>query len=246
MAGTQRSRRPREGKRPEAPGGEGVGTPQSEAAGAVFELPTPIAEGGLPLWQVLASRRSVRHYGSRPMTTAALSQLLWSTHGVTGRSGARELRNAPSAGACYPIDAYVVVNNVKGLDPGLYRFIPDDHALMLIRAGDVGAEVAKAALGQTMCKQASVTLLWTAVLPRTTGRYGERGHRYVFLDAGHVGQNTYLAATALGLGCCTIGAFDDEAMDRVVGADGTVETTVYGASVGPSIEDRQPPGRRIR
>jgi SagB-type dehydrogenase family enzyme len=167
------------------------------------------------------------------MTVNVLSQLLWSTHGITGRAGQRELRNAPSAGACYPIDAYVVVNSVKAVEPGLYRYVPEDHALMLLRAGDVGSEAAKAALGQTMCRLASVTFLWTAVLPRTTGRYGERGRRYVFLDAGHVGQNMYLAAAALGCGCCTIGAFDDDAMNRLLGVDGKVETTVYGAAVGP-------------
>ncbi len=200
---------------------------------AAIKLPNPIAEGGLPLWQVFAARRSVRHYGQKPMTMNVLSQLLWSTHGITGRAGQRELRNAPSAGACYPIDAYVVVNSVKTLEPGLYRYLPEDHALMLLRAGDVGSEAAKASLGQTMCRQASVTFLWTAVLPRTTGRYGERGRRYVLLDAGHVGQNIYLAAAALGCGCCTIGAFDDDAMNRLLGVDGKVETTVYGAAVGP-------------
>ena len=127
----------------------------------------------------------------------------------------------------------MVVNSVKTLEPGLYRYLAEDHALMLIRTGDVGSEAAKAALGQTMCRQASVTFLWSAVLPRTTGRYGERGRRYVLLDAGHVGQNMYLAATALGYGCCTIGAFDDDAMNRLLGVDGKIETTVYGASVGP-------------
>jgi SagB-type dehydrogenase family enzyme len=185
---------------------------------------------------VFAARRSVRHYGTKPMTTAALSQLLWSTHGVTGHAGKRELRNAPSAGACYPIDVYVVVNSVKSVEPGLYRYITEDHALLLLRPGDVGAEVARAALGQTMCRTASVTLLWTCVFPRTTGRYGERGLRYVFMDAGHVGQNTYLAAGALGFGCCTIGAFDDDAMNRVVGVDGKVEAVVYGAAIGPHPE----------
>lgn len=200
---------------------------------AAIKLPDPIAEGGLPLWQVFAARRSVRHYGSKPMPMNALSQLLWSTHGVTGRAGQRELRNAPSAGACYPIDVYVVANSVRTLEPGLYRYLAEDHALMLIRAGDVGSEAEKAALGQTMCRKASVTFLWSAVLPRTTGRYGERGKRYVLLDAGHVGQNVYLAATALGYGCCALGAFDDDAMNRLLGVDGKIETTVYGAAVGP-------------
>jgi SagB-type dehydrogenase family enzyme len=167
------------------------------------------------------------------MPLEVLSQLLWSTHGITGVLGPHELRNAPSAGACYPIEAYVVANSVVNLERGLYRYLTGDHALMLLRRGDVGSEVASAALGQRMCEQGSVTFVWTAVIPRTTGRYGQRGHRYVFLDAGHVGQNMYLAATALGYGCCTIGAFDDEMLNEVVGVDGSVEVAVYAASVGP-------------
>jgi SagB-type dehydrogenase family enzyme len=199
----------------------------------VIRLPEPATAGGPPLWQVVADRRSVRAYRDAAMPLAALSQLLWSTHGATGLAGRRRLRTAPSAGACYPIDAYVVANNVGGLERGLYRYLADDHALMLMRKGDVGSEVARAAGGQAMCRNGAVTILWTAVVPRTTGRYGERGHRYIYLDAGHVGQNTYLAATALGYGCCTIGAFDDEAMNAVLGVEGKIETAVYGAAVGP-------------
>lgn len=198
-----------------------------------IQLPTPVTEGGAPVWETIRRRRSIRHYGTDPMPLEVLSQLIWSTHGVSGRAGARELRTAPSAGACYPIDVYAVVNNVSGVPEGLYRYVPEDHGLLLVRDGAVGPEIADAALGQTMCAKASVTLVWTAVLPRTTGRYGERGRRYVFLDAGHVGQNVYLAATALDYGCCAIAAFDDEAMNRVLGVDGEVETTVYAASVGP-------------
>jgi SagB-type dehydrogenase family enzyme len=199
----------------------------------LIRLPHPVPTGGPPLWSVMAARRSVRHYGTEPMPLAVLSQLLWSTHGITGNLGATELRTAPSAGACYPIEIHVVANSVERLDQGLYRYLTDDHALLLQRQGDVGAELSGAALGQRMCEQGSVTLVWTAVLPRTTGRYGKRGHRYVMLDAGHVGQNTYLAATALGYGCCTIGAFDDNAMNEIVGVDGSVEAVVYAASIGP-------------
>jgi SagB-type dehydrogenase family enzyme len=200
---------------------------------SLIRLSPPLPDGGPPLWQVMAARRSTRHYGDSPMPLEVLSQLLWSTHGVTGQMGPHELRTAPSAGACYPIEALVAANRVAGLRRGLYRYLTEEHALLLLREGEVGFEIAEAALGQRMCAQGSVTFVWTAVLPRTTGRYGQRGHRYVLLDAGHVGQNLYLAATALGYGCCTIGAFDDRAMDEVVGVDGTVETVVYAASVGP-------------
>ncbi len=200
---------------------------------SVIPLPEPSSDGGAPIWTAMAERRSVRFFGEEPMPLPVLSQLIWSTHGITGRAGNIELRNAPSAGACYPIDVYVVANSVEGLDAGLYRYLTADHSLVLMREGDVGSEIAKAALGQEMCRQAPVALVWTAVVPRTTGRYGERGQRYVFLDAGHVGQNAYLAATALGYGCCTVGAFDDRAMNEAIGVDGEIERVVYLAAVGP-------------
>ena len=199
---------------------------------ALISLPAPHATGGMPLWQAMSERRSVRRYGAEPMSLESLSQLLWSTHGITGAAGSRNLRNAPSAGACYPIDAHVVVNNVAGLEPGLYRYVEGEHALMLEREGDVGSEITAAALGQKMCSSASVVFVWTAVPVRTTARYGERGLRYIHADSGHVGQNTYLAATALGLGCCAIGAFDDQSVNGVLGIDGNVETTVYMAVAG--------------
>ncbi len=199
----------------------------------LIRLPAPSVTGGPAVWQVLSARRSIRHYGDGPMPLEVLSQLLWSTHGITGRLGPHELRNAPSAGACYPIEVHVVVNSVFNLKPGLYRYLTEDHALMLQRSGDVGLEMERAALGQRMCSQASVMFVWTAVMPRTTARYGERGRRYVLLDAGHVGQNMYLAATATGYGCCAIGAFDDDAMNEAVGVDGVIEVVVYAASVGP-------------
>jgi SagB-type dehydrogenase family enzyme len=198
-----------------------------------IRLPEPDTEGGRPIWETMRHRRSVRLYGTDPMPPEHLSQLLWSTHGITGRSASRELRNAPSAGACYPIDAHVAVNNVVGIEQGMYRYIEGEHALELEHLGDVGADIASAALGQTMCHSSSVTFAWTAVTSRTTGRYGERGIRYVFMDAGHVGQNMYLAATALGYGCCAIAAFDDAAMNRVLRLDGVTEIAVYLAAVGP-------------
>ncbi|MBD3368439.1 MAG: SagB/ThcOx family dehydrogenase [Candidatus Eisenbacteria bacterium] len=197
------------------------------------KLPEPRTDDGPPIWSTVRDRRSSRDYSDEPMSLENLSQLLWSTHGVTGRRGGHAFRTSPSAGACYPIDAYVVANRVRGLPAGLYRYLVGSHELVLMRDGEIGPEVTRAAVGQRMCELAAVSFIWTAVVPRTTGRYGERGHRYLFLDAGHVGQNLYLAATALGLGVCTIAAFDDDAMNEIVGADGKIETTVYAAVAGP-------------
>jgi SagB-type dehydrogenase family enzyme len=199
-----------------------------------YALPEPVIENGPPVWAVMNQRRSGRSFSDEPMSLESLSQLLWSTHGVTATRGGYEFRTAPSAGACYPIDVYVAANNVEGLPEGLYRYLVGRHELVLMREGAVGPEVTSAAVRQRMCERAACSFIWTAVVPRTTGRYGERGHRYLFLDAGHVGQNLYLAATALGLSVCTIAAFDDAAMNAIVEADGTVETVVYAAVAGPA------------
>jgi SagB-type dehydrogenase family enzyme len=204
-----------------------------ETVSKSIRLPEPDTTGGRPIWETMRLRRSVRRYGADLMPLQHLSQLLWSTHGITAEIAGRGLRNAPSAGACYPIDVHVVVNRITGVERGLYRYVEGGHELELERLGDVGGEVAAAALGQTMCHTSNVTFVWTAVATRTTGRYGDRGIRYIFMDAGHVGQNMYLAATALGYGCCTIAAFDDGAMNTVLGLDGRAETAVYLATVGP-------------
>ncbi len=116
--------------------------------------------------------------------------------------------------------------------PGIYHFYIPEHLLEVLAQGSFGREISEAALGQDMARRASVVLVWTAVVQRSKWKYKERGYRYIYLDAGHIGQNLYLAASALELGCCTIGALFDEEVNRLIGVDGEKETVVYMAAVG--------------
>jgi SagB-type dehydrogenase family enzyme len=195
-------------------------------------LPAPATSEGPTLWAAIRARRSIRSYKREPMTLKEVSQLLWATQGTTEKIGGYRLRSAPSAGALYPIETYLVVNRVEGLEPGLYHYDPLDAVLQLLAEGERGAQAAAAALDQPMAEDAAVVFVWTAIIERGKWKYRERAYRYISLDAGHIGQNLYLAAAALGLGCCTVGAFYDEEVNRLVDVDGTDETAVYLACVG--------------
>ncbi len=190
------------------------------------------ASSSMPLSDILTSRRSRRHYTSEPITLAELSFLLWACAGIRDEYRGMKFRTAPSAGALYPIETYIVVNNVEGLAQGLYHYAVEDHCLEVIKLGDLGEQTAEAALGQEMCAQAAVTFIWTAVFQRTKWKYEERGQRYIYLDAGHVAENLALAAVALGLGSCQIAALFDEEVNALIGVDGATEGVVYMSCVG--------------
>ena len=192
----------------------------------------PATKGGKLLWEAIAQRRSVREFSQQPLAFSALSQLIWVTQGITLKARGWDFRAVPSAGALYPIETYVLVNRVERLSPGVYHYDVGEAEIVLMRAGDFGAEVAMAGLGQEMLKDAGAVFIWTAVVRRSKWKYRERAYRYIYMDAGHIGQNLYLAATALNLGCCTVGAFFDEEVDRLVGVDGKEEFSVYLGAVG--------------
>lgn len=200
---------------------------------ARVELPTPAQAGGMPLWQALHERSSIRDFGPEPLTTPQLSQILWASQGITRERGEWQFRTAPSAGGLYPIETYVATNRVDGLVGGLYHYEVRYHRLALLREDPlIGMALTRAAMGQTMCQRAAVVLIWTAVIARSARKYGERAHRYIHMDAGHVAQNVYLAATALELGGCVIGAFFDDEINLVLELDGREETSIYMAAIG--------------
>lgn len=172
----------------------------------LVRLSPPRLVGEMSVEEALARRRSVRSYLDEPLTPEELGQLLWAAQGITAEWGGR---TAPSAGATYPLEVYAVVGKVEGLPPGVYRYLPEGHALVLHKRGDVRADLAREALGQPWVRTAPLVLLIAANYERTTARYGERGIRYVHMEVGHVGQNVYLQAEALGLGTVTVGAFYD-------------------------------------
>lgn len=188
------------------------GTPQQQETGGTVFLPQPRVGGEVSVERALLTRRSVREYRNEPLTLAEMGQLLWAAQGVTSPGG---FRTAPSAGALYPLETYLVTGNVTGVAPGVYRYLPEQHALALTLTGDRRLELSIAALHQTAIGKAPASLLFSAVFPRSTGKYGKRGHRYVQMETGHAAENVSLQAIALDLGTVVIGAFDDDAVKRV-------------------------------
>jgi len=180
-----------------------------------IKLPPPATRGGRPLAEALQDRRTVRAFASRSLDLGQISQLLWSADGV---SDPRGLRTAPSAGATYPLDLYLVVGErgVQDLPAGVYRYQVAAHALFPVAPGDVRAAVARASLHQSWITQAPVMVVITGEYRRCAARYGERGVRYTHMEAGNVSQNLFLAAEALGLGAGIVGAFEDKPLAQVL------------------------------
>ena len=188
--------------------------------------------GGKPIWKTIAERRSIREFSRQPIRFQDLSQLIWATQGITLKAQGFSFRASPSAGALYPIETYIAVNRVEEMVAGLYHYNLREGQLALLREGYLGRDLAYAGLNQEILEEAASVFIWTAVVERSKWKYRERAYRYIYMDVGHIGQNLYLAATALNLGCCTVGAFFDEEVDRVVGIDGENEISVYLGAVG--------------
>lgn len=179
-----------------------------------YVLPRPQTESRVSLERCLFERRSVRSYRHGPLTAAEVGQLLWAAQGITAEGF---LRTAPSAGALYPLEIYVVAGEAEDIAPGLYQYQPDRHGLVLVKSGDLRRELAQAALEQGCVRDAAITILLAAVYGRTSAKYGDRATRYVHMEAGHAAQNVCLQATALGLGVVTVGAFRDENVKQIAG-----------------------------
>ena len=144
-----------------------------------------------------------------------------------------EFRTAPSAGGLYPIETYVVINRVDGIEQGVYHYNIRRHALEELELGNFGRQIALAALDQRMCLEASFVIIWTAIFERSKWKYKQRGYRYMYLDAGHIAENLALACTGIGLGSCQIGALYDEEVNSIIDVDGVEESVLYMSSVGP-------------
>ena len=177
-------------------------------------LPEPRTDGGLAVEQALLRRRSVREYQPGALSLAEISQLMWAAQGVTSPQG---LRSAPSAGALYPLEVYVVIGNVSDLADGVYQYIPSRHELEALAKGDKRAALARAAWGQRFIKEGAALVVISAIYERTTKKYGQRGIRYVHMEAGHAAQNVFLQASSLGLATVVVGAFDDNAVRDILG-----------------------------
>jgi SagB-type dehydrogenase family enzyme len=163
--------------------------------------------------KALVGRRSVRDYRKDSLSIEQISQLLWAAQGTTARWGGRA---APSAGALYPLELYLIAGEVMGLKPGLYHYDPEEHSISKRKAGDLRKMITRASLDQDEISRAPASLIITAVYERTQKKYGERGTRYVYMETGFVGENVYLQAESLNLGTVFIGAFDDREVKEVM------------------------------
>ena len=224
------------------PSAQSQGLPQP-----ALELPYPLAaplvmlpDAGqvttppLDLRQAIEQRVTVRTYAEQPLSLAELSFLLWATQGVkevTARPVT--LRTVPSAGARHAFETYLLINRVEGLQPGLYRYVALENALLPVRMdAEIVTLLTEGCYDQRQVSGSAVTFIWAAVTERMTWRYGERGYRYLLLDAGHVCQNLYLAAEPLHCGVCAIAAYDDDVLNEALGLDGETQFVIYLASLG--------------
>ena len=187
--------------------------------------------------QAIRDRVSRRRFSQSPVQLDELAFLLWETQGIRKQlDEGTALRTVPSAGARHALETYLCVLNVQGVEPGVYRYLPVEHQLLAVSAEpDLATRLTKGTLGQAFAGRAAVTFVWTAIPHRMEWRYGLASHKVIALDAGHVCQNLYLACEAVGAGTCAIAAYDQDAMDQLIGVDGQDEFTVYVAPVGKRL-----------
>lgn len=189
----------------------------------MIKLPEPKLKGDMSLEEAISRRRSERSYQDKALSQQQISQILWAAQGITKQSGG--YRSAPSAGALYPMEIYIVTNE------GLFHYNPSQHSIDKLKSGDLRESLASAAWGQSFIAKAGITVIIAAVYPRITNRYGERGVRYVDMEAGHIAQNIHLQAVALGLGSVPIGAFSDDAVQELLELP-KKQKTIYMVPVG--------------
>jgi SagB-type dehydrogenase family enzyme len=176
-----------------------------------IQLPPPKTKGTVSLEEAIAKRRSVRNFSAKELGLNEISQLLWAAQGITTRQDGFGLRAAPSAGALYPMELYLISKD------GFFHYLPEGHKLEVLGAKDLRKPLANASLGQAAVKDAAIVIVICGVPERVTGKYHERGRRYMYFEAGHIAQNIHLEAVALGLASVPIGAFNDDEVDKILG-----------------------------
>jgi len=191
---------------------------------------------GINPWRVpgaaLANLRSGRRGQGFSTLTMQLSRLLFLTSGIASDRYGNARRTAPSSGSLYPIEVYAVVHRVDGIDAGVYHYAYREHALERVRAGDFRAKVVEQGIAQEFLGECGVVLFLTMIMQRMRPKYQDRSYRYGLLEAGHLGENAYLAANSMGLGACGVGAFMDDAINEMLGVDGVEEAAVYMLAAG--------------
>lgn len=186
--------------------------------------------------EVVGGRVSARDFAPGAIGVQQLAKALTFGYGVTRSNDdndyPRPFRAVPSGGALYPLEVYVHATRVNGLAAGLYHYDPEDETLDVLRLGDESAEVASFMVQPDLCRRAAVTLLLTAVFVRSVFKYGDRGYRFVLMEAGHLAQNMLLTAAAMGLAGVSIGGYVDRRADRYLRLDGVNESVVYVLHLG--------------
>lgn len=192
-------------------------TNQAKNRGEIMELPEPRLTGETSVEEALQNRRSRRKYKDEALDKKQISQLLWAAQGISDPEN--NFRTAPSAGALYPLETYAVISNVESFTPGLYKYLPENHALEKIMEGDLSQKLQANALDQEWVGAAPLSIVLTGIYERVTSRYNKRGIRYTHIEVGHAAQNIYLQAEALDLGTVAIGAFSDEGIKETLRLD---------------------------
>ncbi len=197
-----------------------------------IKLPDPEFNKDIRFWKVILNRQSIRKFKNEPITLNQLSLLLFGMTGLTRIYPQVAFRTVPSAGGLYPIEIYPMINNVESIEQGIYHYNIAKHCLELLKDGDFRGDVTKACLDQIMAYNSAINFIWTANIERSSWKYLQRCYRYIYIDAGHIGQNFYLIAEALGLGACTIGAIYDDELNNLISIDGIHETAIYVGVIG--------------
>lgn len=189
-------------------------------------------ENNMSVEKAISERQSVRSFSDRPLTLEQIARILLSADGLTHSQGGFEMRSAPSGGALYPVDIYLAAFEVENLKPGLYHFQVSDSSLELIKEGNFREPLHKAAFEQGVVYQGRASIIMTARFDRSTKKYSDRGYRYTYIEAGAVCQNVYLQVTSLGLGTTAVGAFNDDALNQMLGINGKDEAALLIMPVG--------------
>lgn len=206
---------------------------------------TKLQLGGMPVREAIAARRSTREFTDAALSLEELSFLLWATQGITGvqrdEAGTvvQRFRAAPSGGARYPLETYLAIQRVSGLAPGLYRYLPNEHELLLVREdAQISAKVQAACYGTPSVGKAALVFVWAAVPYRTEWKYTYLAHRMIAMEAGHVCENLYLAAESCGTGCCALLSYHQPQVDALLSVDGEDEFAIYVAAVGKPADTK--------
>ena len=198
--------------------------------------PAEFSLGSMPLIEAIHRRQSRRSFTPASLALEELSYLLWATQGVKelAHKGMVTKRTVPSGGSMHPFETYLIINRVEGVDQGLYRYLAVSHRLLVLGSGgaDLPMRISEAANGQSFVGKGAVVFIWTVRPYRTEWRYAQDSLKDILISVGYICQNLYLACESIGVGTCAIVAYNQKLLDRLVGADGEDEISLYLAPVG--------------